>query len=125
MLLLQFVLFLSRNDEGATVHLTRHSLLSTQSTTSHGKVDQHPTDIDDGSQHFKPKQEVHQLVGRQNAAALGFDPTPSEAAFSTVFRSSFRPEVYNDVISGVAVEPTGLEVRVKFGDFRSNRSPDI
>ena len=30
-------------------------------------------------------QEAHQLVGRQNAAALEFDPKPSEAAFSTVF----------------------------------------
>ena len=27
------------------------------------------------------EQEAHQLVGRQNAAALDFDPKPSEAAF--------------------------------------------
>ena len=31
------------------------------------------------------QQEAHQLVGRQNAAPLEFDPKPSEAAFSTVF----------------------------------------
>ena len=37
------------------------------------------------------KQESHQLVGRQNAAALEFDPKPSEASFSAVFRCSFRP----------------------------------
>ena len=29
------------------------------------------------------------------------------------------------VISGVVVEQVGVDVRVKFGDFRSNRSRDI
>ena len=31
------------------------------------------------------KEEAHQLVGRQIAAAIEFDPKPSEAVFSTVF----------------------------------------
>ena len=38
---------------------------------------------------------------------------------------NFRPEVDSDVISGVVVEATGMKVRVKSGDSRSNRSPDI
>ena len=29
------------------------------------------------------------------------------------------------VISGVMIEPTGVNVHVKFGDSRSNRSPDV
>ena len=44
--------------------------------------------------------------GMQNAAPLKFDPKPSDATFSAVF-SNFkkcRPEVANDVISGVAVD---------------------
>ena len=31
----------------------------------------------------------------------------------------------SDVISGAVVDPTGVKVRVKFGDSRSNRSRDI
>ena len=34
-------------------------------------------------------------------------------------------EVVSDVISGVVIDPTGVKVRVKFGDSRSNRSRDI
>ena len=71
------------------------------------------------------QQEAHQLVGRQNAAALEFDPMPSEAAFSIVFHCSFRPEVDSDVISGIVVDPLGVKVPVKFGNSRSNRSRDI
>ena len=52
----------------------------------------------------KEEQEAHQLVGRQNAAALEFNPKPSESAFPTVFRCNFRPEVDSDVISAVAVD---------------------
>ena len=48
---------------------------------------------------------------------------PPEAA--CFFRCSFRPEVVIDVISGAVVDPTGVKVRVKFGDSRSNRSRDI
>ena len=40
--------------------------------------------------------------------------------FSSV--GNFRPEVRSDVISGVVVNPMGVKVRVKFCDFRSNRS---
>ena len=43
--------------------------------------------------------------------------------FSNV--DSFRLEVYNDVISGVVVDPMGMKVPVKFGESRSNRSIDI
>ena len=39
--------------------------------------------------------------------------------------NNFRPEVHSDVISGVLVDPTGMKVRVKFGDSRSNHSRDI
>ena len=35
---------------------------------------------------------------------------------------SFRPEVRSDVMSMVVVGPTGVKVRVKFGDSRSNSS---
>ena len=36
-----------------------------------------------------------------------------------------QPEVVSDVISGVVVDPTGVKILVKLGDFRSNRSRDI
>ena len=36
-----------------------------------------------------------------------------------------RPEVTTDVISGVVVDPTGVKVRVTFGDSKSNLSQDI
>ena len=42
-----------------------------------------------------------------------------------LFRCSFQPEVVRDVIFGVVVVATGVKVRVKFGDSRSNRSPNI
>ena len=39
------------------------------------------------------------------------------ASFSALFeRRKLRQEVYSDVISDVFVNPTGVEVRVKFGD---------
>ena len=37
----------------------------------------------------------------------------------------FRSEVARDVISGVDVEYVGMNVRIKFGDSRSNRFLDI
>ena len=64
------------------------------------------------------QQEAHQLVGRQNAAALEFDPKPSEAAFSTVFRCSFRAEVVSDVISGMVDQNVGMDICANFGDSR-------
>ena len=36
-----------------------------------------------------------------------------------------RPEAASDAISGVVVDPTGMDVRVKLGDSKSNRSRDI
>ena len=50
----------------------------------------------------------------------------SEAVFSTVFFCyNCRPEVDNDVISDVAVDNVSMDVRVKFGDSRSNFFRDI
>ena len=56
--------------------------------------------------------------GRQNAAPLKFDPKPSETAFSAVFSNfdKYRPEVYDDFISRVAV-------RVKLGDVTCIMQP--
>ena len=51
-------------------------------------------------------------MGRQNAAALEFDPKPSEAAF------------LSDVISGANVVQVGMDVPVKFGDSIPNVSRD-
>ena len=49
--------------------------------------------------------------------------SPSDAVFSTVvFFYNFRSEAYNDVISGVAVDYVGMDVRVKVGDSRSKGS---
>ena len=42
-----------------------------------------------------------------------------------VFGCSFRPEVVHDIISGANVGRVGMDVPVKFGDSRSNRSRDI
>ena len=39
--------------------------------------------------------------------------------FDCFFRYNVRPEVDNDVISGVAVDHVGVDVRVKFCDSRS------
>ena len=49
----------------------------------------------------------------------------SAQAFPTVFRDSFRPEVVSDVIYGADVEQVNVNVRVKLGDSRSNRSREI
>ena len=50
---------------------------------------------------------------------------PSEAVFSSFFPYKFRPEVDNDVISGMAVDYVGMDISVKFGDGTSNSSRDI
>ena len=42
-----------------------------------------------------------------------------------VFGICCRPYVDNDVISGVAVDSAGVDIRIKFGDSRSNRFRDI
>ena len=49
---------------------------------------------------------------------------PSEASFLALFANvdNFRPEVHSDAISGGIVDPTGVNVPVKFRDSRSNRS---
>ena len=43
-----------------------------------------------------------------------FGTKPSEAAFSTAIRDNIRPEVANEVVSGVAVECVSMDMRVKF-----------
>ena len=40
-------------------------------------------------------------------------------------RGSFQPEVVNDVVSGVVVDPTGVKLHMESGDSRSNRFRDI
>ena len=47
------------------------------------------------------------------------DPKPSEATF---LFDRFRTEIVTDVISDVFVEQLDMDVPVKFGDSRSNRS---
>ena len=42
-----------------------------------------------------------------------------------VFAIFRRPEIDNDVISGVAVDNVGVDVHIKFCDSRSNRFQDI
>ena len=53
---------------------------------------------------------------------------PSEAIRSgifDIFRYNFRPEVDNDVVSGVAIDNVGMDFLVQFGGSRSNGSRDI
>ena len=40
------------------------------------------------------------------------EAVPLEAVFSTGFHYNFRPEVNNDVISGIAVDNVGVDVSV-------------
>ena len=49
----------------------------------------------------------------------------SESVKSTVFPYTFRLEVGNDVISGMAVANVGMDVPIKFSDSRSNSFRDI
>ena len=45
--------------------------------------------------------------------------------FRQFFRYNFRPEVDDNVLSGVAVDNVGMDVPVKCGDSRSNGFCDI
>ena len=45
--------------------------------------------------------------------------------FDSFFRDNFRLEVVSDVISYMAIEYISMDVRLKFGDSRSNCSGDI
>ena len=55
-----------------------------------------------------------------------FRPKPSEAVFSTVFfHYNLRSEVDGDIISTAAIDYVSKDVRLKFGDSRSNESLDI
>ena len=42
--------------------------------------------------------------------------------FSEIFCDKGRPEVASDIMWGLAVDQVGLDVRVKFDDYRSNCS---
>ena len=58
----------------------------------------------------------------ENDARLKFDPKPLEAAFSAVFRTfgRCRPKAAGGVMSGVAVQQVGLDVRVQYGASKLN-----
>ena len=49
----------------------------------------------------------------------------ARAITNQILCDNFRSEEASDVISGANVEQVGLNVHVKFGDSRSNRSRDI
>ena len=70
---------------------------------------------------------AHQLVGLAKRRATQIRPKAVGGAifgpFSNV--SNFRPDVHSDVVSVEVVEATGLKVRVKLGESRSNRSRDM
>ena len=53
-----------------------------------------------------------------------FHPKPSQPAFRRFFQDNFRPEVVSDVLSGGDVGQIGMDIAVKFGDSRPNRSRD-
>ena len=63
---------------------------------------------------------------RQNAAPLKFDLKLSEAASSDVLWNfdKCRPEVADDVISGVPMESVGTDDQVKFGDSSVKQGPN-
>ena len=77
------------------------------------------------------------LRGRLSSISVKFrDPylnrsreIPPEAVgggiFDSCFRYKFRPEVDNDVLSGVAVDYIVMDVHLKCVDSRSNGSRDI
>ena len=54
---------------------------------------------------------------------------PPKAVKGGIFYSFFfakcHSELVSEVIASVTVESVGMDVRVKFGDFRSNGSQDI
>ena len=62
-------------------------------------------------------QTVHEIYSSEAVRGVIFGPFPSV--------DNFRPKVPSDVISDAFVDPSDVKVRVKFGDPRSNRSPDM
>ena len=76
------------------------------------------------------KVRAKSTIGFSAASPLKFDQKPSEVALSAVFSNleKCRSKVADDVISDVAVNYVGLDVRfvrVKFDDSISNGSRDI
>ena len=73
------------------------------------------------------QQDAHHLVGQAKRCIVKIRPKPVGGGFSGRF-SNFgkcRSEVAGDVMSGVFVDPTGVNALVKFGYSRSNRARDI
>ena len=66
-----------------------------------------------------PNKHVTNLVIVAKTALEKFHLKLSKAAFSTVCRDNFQPDVGCDVISGMHVEKVGVDVRVNLGDSRS------
>ena len=71
---------------------------------------------------FKTNKKPTNWLGRQNTAKLKFEPKPTEAAFSAVFSNVVKcpSEVAGDVMSGVAVDQVGVDVRATSGESRLN-----
>ena len=71
------------------------------------------------------KQEAHQLVVRQNATPLEFDPKPSKAAFSNVFFAVAPDRKWLVTSFRCKCRAGRLGCAVKFGDSSPNGSRDI
>ena len=48
-----------------------------------------------------------------------------DGIFDCFAPNNFRPEVDNDAVSGMAVDNVGMDVCVKYGDYKSNGFRDI
>ena len=69
---------------------------------------------------FSQKQERQPIAGLAGVCPYANFYDNILGRFSNV--NNFRLEVASDVISSVVVNSTGMNVRVKLGDSRSNRS---
>ena len=67
-------------------------------------------------------QEAHQLVGQAKRRADQIRPKAVVGGiFNGFLRGNFRPQVANDVISGVDVDCVGMDVSATFGESGLNR----
>ena len=64
------------------------------------------------------------FAGRSNRSLEKCHPKPSEAAFSTIIKTSITADRKKPVILGMVIQYVGKDVCVKFGDSRLNRSRD-
>ena len=60
------------------------------------------------------------MVGQAKRRATKLRPKTLGGGIFSPFSNvdNFRPEIFEDVQSGVVVEPVGMKVSVKFGDSR-------